>query len=215
MTALTTRTGKGIPLTYGELDGNWTELETRTGPGWNDLVQDVTINPLGSAPGLDTIRNGIIGYSFPAGTVAECYANFHMPHDYIAGTMVYPHVHWTANTASTGTVRWGVEYTLARRSDYAGGGGNTGTIAFGATQTIYIEHSVTSGEQYVHQVNEAADGAGIDGTQLQEDALILCRFFRDATHVNDTFPDPVFLLTVDIHYECNSLATPLRFPPFV
>lgn len=216
MTDLVTRTGKGSALTYGEMDGNWTELETRTGSGWNDLVADVQVRGGLYQPEFKNFRDGIWAYAFSPTTMNECYAAFHVRHDYIAGTMVYPHVHWSVNTTSTGTVRWGVEYTLARRSDYGadGSGTNTGTIAFGATQTLYLDHNIAANEQYEHHVNEAADGAGIPGTQLQEDALILCRFFRDAEHVNDTFPDDIFLLTVDIHYQCNSLATPLRYAPF-
>jgi hypothetical protein len=185
------------------------ELDTRTGQGWNDLVQEVTVRSGANSPTPTIFIGGISAYEFSPTTMNECFVNFHMRHDYIAGTMVYPHVHWSSNTTSTGTVRWGVEYTLARRSD------STGLITFGATSTIYIEKVVGSGAQYHHHVNESGTGFGIVGTDLEEDSLILCRVFRDATHINDTYPDPVHLLTVDIHYECNSLSTPLRFPPFV
>ena len=212
---ITYRADKGSGLTNVEIDNNFHTLDNRTAKGWADLVQDVTINPGAAAPTIDTYRNGIIAYAFPAGTVAECFANFHIGHDYaVTGGdvgyegMVYPHVHWTSNTTSTGVVRWGVEYTLARRGD------STGVRDFGATSTIYIEHTVGAGEQYRHHVSEAATGLGIPGTDLEVDALILCRFFRDATHPNDTYPDQVFLLTVDIHYPCDTFATPKRQPPF-
>lgn len=208
MSELLTRAEKGSPLTFNEMDANVNELDRRTGTGWSDLPAPVTVLTGASAPTTGTVRNGIIGLQFSPDINQECFANVHINHDYIAGTMVYPHIHWTTNTTSTGTVRFGIEYTLARRDD------SVGLRAFGATQTLYIEHPVTSGEQYSHQVSEPADGFGIDGTDLQEDALILCRFFREAEHVNDTYPDPVFMLVVDLHYQCDTLATPLRFPPF-
>lgn len=208
MTALLTRAAKGSPLTYSEFDGNIDEIELRTASGWNDLVQDVTVRSGANSPSPTIFIGGISAYEFSPTTMNECFVNFHMRHDYIAGTMVYPHVHWSHNTDVTGVVRWGFEYTLARRND------STGLITFGATSTLYIEHTVTAGEVYQHHVNESADGLGIAGTDLQEDALILCRVFRDATHANDTYPDPIHLLTVDIHYECNTLSTPLRTPPF-
>jgi hypothetical protein len=208
MTALLTRAAKGSALTYTEFDGNIDEIELRTGQGWNDLVQDVTVRSGSNAPSPTIFIGGISAYEFSPTTMNECFVNFHMRHDYIAGTMVYPHVHWSHNTDVTGVVRWGFEYTLARRND------STGLITFGATSTLYIEHTVTAGEVYQHHVNESADGLGIAGTALQEDALILCRVFRDAAHANDTYPDPIHLLTVDIHYECNTLSTPLRVPPF-
>ena len=211
------RETKGTPLTYSELDGNFSDLANRTVAGWNDLVQDVTVRGGLSAPAYSSFRDGLWGYAFSPSDLNECFTNFHVRHDYTATGgdvsypgMVYPHVHWSTNTTSTGTVRWGVEYTMARRHE------STGTITFGATSTLYIEHTVAAGEQYVHQVSEPVTGAGIaNGGILETDALILCRFFRDAAHVNDTFPDPVFLLTVDIHYPCDHSQTPSRFPPFV
>lgn len=208
MTALITRASKGSQLTWDDVDGNWDDLQTRTGQGWNDLVQDVLVRSGANSPSPTVFIGGITAYEFSPTTMNECFVNFHMRHDYIDGTMVYPHVHWSHNTDSAGVVRWGFEYTMARRND------STGVVTFGATQTLYIEHTVTLGETYQHHVNEAADGLGIDGTILEPDALILCRVFRDATSPNDTYPDPIHLLTVDIHYECHTLATPLRTPPF-
>jgi hypothetical protein len=202
---------KGSALSYEEVDANFEELDRRSGRGWRDNEKEVNIRAGTSSPGSLTIRDGLIAYSFPADTIAECFVNFHINHDYIAGTMIYPHVHWVTPTTSTGTVRWGVEYTLARRAD------DTGLTHFGPTQTLYIENTITDGAdaQYKHMVNESADGGGIDGTDLKVDCLVMCRFFRDAAHVNDTYPDPVGLLTVDIHYECDIFATPLRGPPFL
>lgn len=211
------RTVQGYPLTYTQLDGNFSDLNTRTQAGWNDLVQEVTVNAgAGNAPTLNLFRSGLYAYEFDASALNEVYANFHINHDYTATGgdtlypgMVYPHVHWSVNTTSTGVVRWGVEYTMARRND------STGVITFGATSTLYIEVNITTSSQYVHIVSEAASGAGIpNGGILETDALILCRFFRDAAHPNDTFPDPVYLLSVDIHYPCDHAQTPSRFPPF-
>jgi hypothetical protein len=200
------------------LDGNFTDLANRTDEGWMDLVQEINVKSGANAPSFENFRDGLYAYQFAAATMNECFVNFHIPHEYnVNGPtgnsypgMIYPHVHWATNTTSTGTVRWGVEYTFARRED-----GNTGQIAFPATQTLYIEHDIVANEQYVHQVNESAEGLGIpSGGQMQVDALVLCRVFRDAAHVNDTFPDPVFLLTADVHIPVNVFSTPSRFPPF-
>ena len=176
--------------------------------GWNDLVQDVNVKVGTNAPELGTFRDNIAAFMFGPDQATECFSNFHMRHDYIPGTMIYPHVHWSINSLNTGVVRWGIEYTLARRWE------STGLRTFGPVQTLYIDCNVAAPSQYMHFVNESPDGAGIPGTDLETDALVLCRFFRDSEHPNDTFPDPVFLLTVDIHYECSHLSTPSRFPPF-
>lgn len=211
--ALLTRAAKGSALTYGEVDGNWTELERRVGDGWQDLVMSVNVGGGANSPTWNQFRNGIYAYAFSPTTMNECWSQFHLRHDFKWGTMCYPHVHFSSNTTNTGTVRWGIEWTYARRADSVGGD-NTGVIDFPATQTIYIEHEILSGEQYRHQVTEPADGNGIPGTGLETDGLILTRFFRDATHINDTFPDDVYLLTVDIHHEVDKDATPTRQPPF-
>lgn len=215
---LTLRNVKGSALTYSELDNNFSEFEYRTKPGWADLVQQVIVQNGGpNAPTIQNYRNGLYFYAFAPSATNEVYVCFHLNHDYNANGgdigyegMVYPHVHWTHNTTNTGTVRWGVEYTCARRGD------STGTVDFGATNTLYINHDVDSAlEQYRHHVNESATGQGIpQGGILEVDALILCRFFRDGAHPDDTFPDDCFLLTVDLHYPTGVQQTPLRVPPF-
>jgi hypothetical protein len=214
---ITLRNAKGSALTYSELDGNFQDLDARTDYGWSDLVQQVIVQTgAPNAPTIQNFRNGLYFYAFAPATNNEVYVCFHLNHDYAPTGgdtgyegMVYPHVHWATNTTSTGVVRWGVEWTAARRDD------STGTTVFGATNTLYIEHTVGPGEQYQHQVNESATGSGIPhGGILETDALILCRYFRDATHPNDTFPDDVFLLTVDLHYPAFQSQSPLRVPPF-
>lgn len=205
---ITTRSGKGSELTWNELDGNFTDLESRV-TGWNDLVQAVIIRPgAPAAPSLGVFRDGIYAYQFAPDDINECFANFHLGHDYVPGTMVYPHVHWSPHTTSIGNVRWAFEYTWARRAD------STGQISFPATETLYIESGVAVPSQYMHKVNESGEGFGIPGSTMEVDALLLCRIFRDGTHPNDTFPDAVNLLTVDIHYQSDTKTTPLRTPPF-
>lgn len=211
------RSVKGSDLTPSEVDGNFTDLAGRTQAGWADLVQQVIVNSgAPNAPQIQQYRNGLYYYAFAPSATNEVYVCFHINHDYTATGgdvgypgMVYPHIHWSTNTTSTGVVRFGVEYTCARRDD------STGTTTFGATTTLYLNHTVGTGEQYSHQVSEPATGSGIpNGGILETDAVILCRFFRDATDPADTFPDDVFLLTVDIHYPCDHAQTPSRFPPF-
>lgn len=215
--AITLRNSKGTSLTYDELDGNFIDLDSRINRGWNDLVAQVIVNS-GSpnAPTINNFRNGLYYFGFAPSATNECFVAFHINHDYDpnggdAGYegMVYPHIHWSTNTTNTGVVRFGVEYTSARRDD------STGTTTFGATSTLYIEGTVGAGDQYRHQVNESPTGSGIpNGGILETDALILCRFFRDGSHPNDTFPDDVFLLTVDVHYPAFQAQTPNRTPPF-
>ena len=216
--SITYRETKGSPLTYGELDTNFADLNYRTKEGWNDIVREVTVRSGINAPSLSTWINGFPAYEFSATTMNECFVNFHLIHDYnVDGGdvgypgMVYPHTHWSPNTSSTGTVRWGVEYMMARRADAAG------AAAFTTPATIYFEQTITGGgKNGWHIVTEAATGDGVPSDDvLQVDSIISCRYFRDAAHINDTFPDAVYLLAVDIHYPCLQSQTPSRSPPFI
>lgn len=218
MTGLTYRNTKGSPLTYDELDGNFSNLDGRTRiEGWDDQPLEVTVPAGGpNVPTWSNFRDGLYGWSFSPSTMNECWGNIHILHNYdeTGGAypgMIYPHIHWSANTTATGVVRFGIEYSAARRDD----AGTPGTVIYGPTTTIYVEHEIATSEQYQHQVSEPTDGNGIPlATQLMVDAVIKCRFFRDATHPNDTFPDAVFLDKVDAHIPVYANATVNRQYPF-
>ena len=174
--------------------------------GWNDLTADLSAGKAvgANAPTWATYRDGISAYSFDAGTMNEIWIVFHVLHDYAVGSKVYIHIHWSPNTTSTGVVRWGVEYTAQK-------GHNQG--AFPATTTIYLEDTVASNDQYGHRIIEMSDTQAFSAN-LETDSLILCRIFRDAANAADTFPDAVFGLTADVHYQVDKEVTPGKSPPF-
>lgn len=201
------RTEKGSPLTYEEGDANFHELDTRTAIGWRDNIVQLQVdynNP--DAPSLNIFRDGIHGYTFPAGQFTECFAWFHVDHDYALDTKLYPHIHWGFQGSDIGTVRWGVEYTVAKGHQQQ---------AFGETRTVYIEQE-TTGIPFTHMVSETSDENAIDGTLfgIEPDTLILTRFFRDGTHPNDTLEGDIFVFILDMHYQANRLTTPYKRPNF-
>jgi hypothetical protein len=205
---------KGSALSFEEVDANFEEVQRRSGPGWDDIVQDVIIQfGAATAPTLETWSGNYKGWAFPHGEMNECFINFHIRHNYddAGGStpgMIYPHVHFTINSSNTGVIRWGVEWRYARRADA------DGAAAYTAPVTQYIEYNVTGKNEW-HIVAESPDGQGIpQGGILQVDSLVKCRIFRDGGHANDTFPDPAFLDTVDVHVPVDVLCTPNRQYPF-
>ena len=204
---ITLRNTKGSELSYNELDANFSQLDLKTEDGWRDLVCGLDTRQGPTSPTLSQFREGIYLYAFDPGNMNEAFATAHIGHDFKRGTMLYPHMHWTVNTASTGVVRWGYEYTYARRGD------STGNVAFPATQTLYVDQ-VADGTNYKHYVAESAEDQGIPHDSIEPDVVVMVRIFRDASHVNDTFPDPVFGFTFDLHYECDRFSTINRTPPF-
>lgn len=202
---ITTRAGKGSPLSFNELDGNFTDLNARTALGWRDNVVQLNTQPGNpDAPALNIFRDGIHAYNFFAGELSEAFAAFHVDHDYAMGTALYPHIHWAVNTTAVGTIRWGIEYTLAK---------GHGQMAFGPTTTVYVEQT-TDGTAYKHYVAEVSTTNAIPGTYVEPDTLILCRFFRDGAHENDTLAADAFVFVVDLHYQADKATTPNKAPNF-
>lgn len=177
--------------------------------GWRDNTAAFIAKGSGANnPSWGVFRNGIYGYTFSASTMQEVWANFHVDHDYAAGTVLYPHIHWSPTTTSTGTVRWGIEYTVAK------GHQQGASSTFGTTTTIYVEQVISTNSQYQHFVSEVSLADAIPSTNVEPDTVIMVRFFRDANHANDTFPDTVVGIFGDLHYQVNTLSTINKSPNF-
>lgn len=170
--------------------------------GWADLLTDISAGRgVGAnAPTWAAFQGGISAYRFDAGTMNEIWFNVHIPHDYRFGTAIYPHIHWSTTGTNAGTVRWGLEYTFAR---------GYGIEAFPATTTIYIEQAA-SGTARTHMIAEPTDANAITLTNCEPDMIMMCRFFRDAAHVNDTCTDTAFAFYADMHYQSDGYLTPER-----
>lgn len=173
--------------------------------GWNDII--ATLNVKGSGannPTFGTFRDGIQGWLFSHNTMNQVWIEFHILHDYALNTPLYPHIHWAPTTANAGTVRWGIEYTVAKGHNQE---------AFPATTTFYVETAVTN-QQYRHIITEASDLQAISGANVEPDTVILMRIFRDAAHPNDTYPDDIFSWQCDLHYKQGRHNTLNKAPNF-
>jgi len=201
---ITKRGDKGSQLTHQEMDTNFEELDVRTRAGWRDNIIEITLRNGPSEPQLSAFRGGIMLPAFVHTDVQSGYGNFHVDHDYKMGTALYPHIHWTTDCDMMGTVRWGIEYTLAKGHSQ---------MAFGEPITVYVEQEC-DGTPYKHYVAEVSDQDAIPGLNIEPDTIILCRVFRDATHPNDTLDNQVFGICLDMHYQVAQAATPRKRPDF-
>lgn len=171
---------------------------------WRDIVGQIELRGTGANdPTFAVWAGNIYQYRFSATVMNQVFFVFHVPHDYVPGTDVYMHVHWSNAAASpnTGTVRWGFEYIFAKGFDQA---------AFSSTNTVYAEQA-SSGTQYQHMI---AETDAITMTGLEVDSLIIVRLYRDAAHGNDTCTDAVFAHTADIHYQSTNIGTKAKAPNF-
>lgn len=173
---------------------------------WDDYVGDLNGSRASGAtqPNWAVFRGGLYGHEFSASSMNEVWINLHIKHDYKQGTKIYPHVHWSTNNATpSGTVRWGIEYSIAKGFDQQ---------AFPATTTVYVEQAASA--QYQHMITEVSDADAIAPTNTEVDSIIMIRLFRDAAHANDTATYTSFGLYVDLHYQKERIGTPNKAPDF-
>jgi hypothetical protein len=231
--AIITRAGKGSALTHSEVDNNFIELNTipngkvfpktqnvgikvdTTTPTfpWKDILGRIDV--ITSAPNPATItnyRNGIYQAEFHE---QDCvFVNFHMPHDYVVGTDIFMHVHWshTSSVVTGGSVTFGIEMTYAK---------GHGQGAFGTTSTLSISQNASL-DGYEHMVAEAqasvsgGSPVALDRDLLEPDGVLLCRIFLDSNDIttsNMSVPTP-FVHFADIHYQSTGIGTKNRSPGF-
>jgi hypothetical protein len=174
--------------------------------GWADLLAPLHGGVVtgSSDPDWNVFIGGIYAYSFPAsGASREVWIAFHVPHTYAAGTVMYPHVHWSTPGTNTGVVRWGFEYTIAKGYSQQ---------VFPTSTTVYLEQAA-SGTPRRHMIVESPS-ISIPATNLEPDSMILARIFRDSSHANDTCTDAAFGLQCDLHYQVAQFSTIGRNYPF-
>lgn len=173
--------------------------------GWRDITSDIQARGVGAsdptfaAYGATALR----AYSFSAGTEQEVFMSFHMPHDYVPGTAIYFHAHWSnaAATPDTRNVVWGFDYSFAKGHNQQ---------AFPAFTPITVTQA-SPATRYWHNI---AETAAVTITGLEVDGLILVRVYRKAADAADTCSDAVFLHTADIHYQSTNMATKGKAPSF-
>ena len=178
-------------------------------PQWRDNIADFNAARVTGArqPTWTAFRDGIYAWSFSASTMNEVHVSFHINHDQCATEAyrkLYPHIHWAPTNTNTGTVRWGIEYTFAKGHQQE---------AFPSSTTVYIEQAAT-GTAYTHMIAETPDVDALDLSNIETDALLLCRVFRDASHANDTYDAACFGLYADLHYQASYFGTPQKAPGF-
>lgn len=181
--------------------------------GWRDLTAEIQIRGAGGTdPAFNIYRGGIRQFQFDVGE--ECFLEFHQPHDWVPGTDMHIHFHWShiATTVTGGTVTWGAEATWARGFNQA---------AFQAPITKLTPGNA-SATQYQHIVSESQITAAapavdqIDTDNLEVDGIWLVRAYLQANAMTLSGGPVIepFLHFVDLHYQSNGMATKNKAPSF-
>ena len=172
--------------------------------GWGDLTADFitgNTNPA-SEPTYEDIGNGIFLPNFAVGDTA--FLNFHVQHDILVGSKMYPHVHFAPVLAMAAgeTIVWEFGYVAAERA--------LGDAINATLTTLTLTYTADGTEvPYEHLVVETAD---IDAFITPNvDSLIVTRVIRGAgTHAGG-----VYGITADLHYQIGRISTPNKAYPFV
>jgi len=138
---------------------------------------------------------GVNAYFFDDTTEEEVFFSAQIPHTWIEGTPLKPHVHFTVptNGVSGQRVKWGFEYTICCVADTF----TTTTI----TDSVLLapgDADMTSNKHYICPLPD------IDMTGCTVSSMVMCRLFRDATDAADNYPDEAILLEFDFHFQNNT-----------
>jgi hypothetical protein len=179
-------------------------------PQWNDLqVHGNAVRGGASAPDLVSGFAGsssLYALAFDGtATAEEVYFSLQMPHGWVRGTTIYPHVHFSPSSTNGGdttprVVRFGLEYTWA--SIYG---------TFGAPSTIYLDSDPFVPNTSLHKHLLAKNSSGIAGTDKGLSSMVMCRLFRNPGDPVDTYPQDAFFLQFDAHYAQDALGTRTEF----
>lgn len=230
--AITTRAGKGSELSYAEMDTNFTDLRDGVALmvpssatdgikvdslgtptfGWHDIYGHITLDPNdGTCAGFSTYAASLSQIQFVVGE--HVHVAFHMPHDYVLGTDMYIHVHWSHNSAlvTGGSVTWGWYASYAS-------GYNTMAFASPITGSVIQNASTTQFQHMIAETSLSVSGGSasqLDTDLLEVDGLVLCQLFLSSNDITSSgaVPDP-FVHFIDIHYQSTGVPTKNRNPAF-
>lgn len=171
--------------------------------GWKDINAEMMMRPNTTNPIL-TVMSGVF-YAYVFALNKEVWCTFHINHDYKPGGEILLHVHWTTNGTQTRSVKWQIDYTIAKGYNQSSGGN-----FFNQTYQVFVEE-VPPAVAWRHMTTEISSTVNL--TNVEPDSLILAHFKRVANGATDN-SNTVFGLSFDAHYETNRLATINRRPNF-
>jgi hypothetical protein len=195
-----TSTGLILPKTSGagiKVDNNVPTF------GWKDLLGDIVVRQgHSSAPTYAAYGSGGL-YQYQLSSSNYVFNTFHIPHDWVPGTDIFIHAHWSHATAVTGDVTWQFNASYAK-------GYNQGAFNANSLVTVSILEAAPN-VAFQHMISEIqlSTSGQINSTDIEVDGLI---FVKTLISANTTGDDP-FLHFVDIHYQSTQSATKQKNGP--
>jgi hypothetical protein len=193
--------GKGIKV----------DIDTPTF-GFADLLGDQFSRNTGATkPTLATYNGVIKAWQFGDGD--EAYLSFHIPHDYVKGTDLFLHIHWsqTYDSATGGDLDFKYTGVYAKGHNQTTGSTFTATPKTGLFSSIDINDGESGLDQYQHHLTEVvisaatATGALFDRDDFEPDGVIELTFEMVTNNITGVAVTDPFIHYVDIHYQTTGL----------
>ena len=193
-------------LIFDKASGNGIKVDTTTPTfGFADLLGKIESRNTGaSKPSFETYNGQIDRHRFAAGKQES--VTYHIPHDYVKGTDVFLHIHWSqiSTTNTGGTITF--EYFIIHAKGHA-------QVAFTTTPLTATFVSDDAGSvRYFHQLTEVQVSAAspsasqIDSDDLEPDSIIELTIKVNANNLTDSssVTNP-FIHEADLHYQTTGL----------
>jgi hypothetical protein len=117
-----------------------------------------------------------------------------MPHSWLPGTGVKPHIHWMKVTGSAAAVSWEFFYRIC---------GNAGDVA--GAWSAAVAGTLQAGDQTVSDNQVITSFGTINLTGYEESCMIAWRLYRRGN--TDADNNQVRLLEFDIHFQSEKSGT--------
>lgn len=182
--------------------------------GWRDIIGNVQPKASGAgSPTRAAYAGGTLGdYSFIANDV--CDFCFHIPHDYVPGTDVYFHIHWShTGTTTSGSAVFDIYHDYAKGHNQAN---------FPAEKNITITYNtvdIATTPRYRHRIDEVIiSGSSATATLMDRDDIEVDGLLRVTLKLT-TLPTlggggHLFIHTCDLHYQSTGMPTKNKAPDF-
>jgi hypothetical protein len=183
--------------------------------GFADIIGDQFAKNTGGTKPVLAAYNGVIN-SYQFGVGDEVYVTYHIPHDYVKGTTIFLHIHWS----HIGTFVTGGTITFKATSIYSKSHNQAAFTGTPASGTFTGNASTTQYQQILTEVQYSASspaGIQVDTDLLEPDGVIELTLEVDANDITvseGVVPAP-FIHYVDIHYQTTGIiGTKARAPDF-
>jgi len=181
--------------------------------GWHDIIGKMIPKAIGVGSPTRAVYNGanLADYFFALNDLVDL--SFHTPHDYLPGSDIFVHLHWSHNgTAISGNA----VFTLYH--SYAKGHNQTNFPAEKIVSISYDTVDITTTPQYRHRIDEipitSSGGSAtlVDSASIEIDGIHLIAV--KLTTLPTITGGKLFIHFADLHYQSTNMTTKQKAPNF-